>query len=149
MGLAKVWWMSCDGWLKRREAVRHCNQHQPGFTCYLTIGERLNCQSHSSMITSSLQLEREQERRIRQSFELRSWPIHILYRWKYDNYIFFSTSLSTRFPPVRPFLPLISAETGFHDWGWWLVGLNYWSPSCHLPRKIKVQWGKSLLSNFE
>ena len=29
----------------------------------------------------------------------------------------FSTSLSTRFPPVRPFLPLISAPTGFHDWG--------------------------------
>ena len=28
---------------------------------------------------------------------------------------FFSTSLSTRFPPVRAFLPLISAPTGFHD----------------------------------
>ena len=29
----------------------------------------------------------------------------------------FSTSLSTRFPSVRPFLPLISAPNGFHDWG--------------------------------
>ena len=31
--------------------------------------------------------------------------------------LFFSTSLSTRFPPVRPFLHLISAPTGFYDWG--------------------------------
>ena len=29
----------------------------------------------------------------------------------------FSTSLSTCFPPVWPFLPLISTPTGFHDWG--------------------------------
>ena len=41
-------------------------------------------------------------------------------------FYFFSTSLSTRFPLDRPFSPLISAPTGFHDWG--LVtsgGLNY------------------------
>ena len=31
--------------------------------------------------------------------------------------IFFFTSLSTRFPPVRPFLPLICAQTSFQDWG--------------------------------
>ena len=31
--------------------------------------------------------------------------------------VLFSTSLCTRFPPVRPFLALISVPTGFHDWG--------------------------------
>ena len=30
---------------------------------------------------------------------------------------YFSTSHSTRFPPVIPFLPLISTLTSFHDWG--------------------------------
>ena len=31
--------------------------------------------------------------------------------------IFFPTSLSTRFPPARPFSPLISAPTGSLGWG--------------------------------
>ena len=49
--------------------------------------------------------------------------------------MFFFTSLSTHFPPVRPFLPLISAPTGFHNWGLvtrWaqlLITSNYLLPS--------------------
>ena len=33
----------------------------------------------------------------------------------FTRYEVFSTSLFTRFPSVRPFLPLISPLTGFHD----------------------------------
>ena len=36
---------------------------------------------------------------------------------KQDQVIVFSTSLYTHFPPVRPFLPLISAPTVSHHWG--------------------------------
>ena len=52
-----------------------------------------------------------------------------------DQLDIFSSSLSTRFPPVRPFLPFISALTGFHDWGLvarWdqlLITSNYYLPS--------------------
>ena len=47
----------------------------------------------------------------------------------------FSTSLWTSIPPVRPFLPPISALTGFHDWDLvtrWaqlLITSNYYLPS--------------------
>ena len=48
---------------------------------------------------------------------------------------FFSSYPSTLFPTVRPFLPLISAPTGFYDWGLvtrWaqlLLTSNYYLPS--------------------
>ena len=47
----------------------------------------------------------------------------------------FSTSFSTRFPLVKPFLPLISAPTDFHDWdlvtrrAQLLITSNYYLPS--------------------
>ena len=47
----------------------------------------------------------------------------------------FFTSLYSRFPPVRPFLTLIFAPTGFHNWGLatrWaqpLITSNYYLPS--------------------
>ena len=50
---------------------------------------------------------------------------------------FFPTSLSTRFLPVRPFLPFISAPTGLHYWGLvtkWallLITSHYYLPSSH------------------
>ena len=68
---------------------------------------------------------------------------------------FFSTSLSTRFPPVISFLPLISAPTGFHDWGLvtrWaqlLITSNYYLPSTpkdhHGLLKLSIKFNNSLL----
>ena len=59
------------------------------------------------------------------SYSVNSTPITIV----------FPTSLCTHFHPVRPFLPLISAPTGFHDWDLvtrWaqlLITSNYFLPS--------------------
>ena len=52
-----------------------------------------------------------------------------------------STSFSTWSPPVRLFLPLISALTGFHNWGLaarWVQLATTFTISCLAHRKIKV-----------
>ena len=60
--------------------------------------------------------------------------------------LFFSLPFLPAFPPVRSFLPLISAPTGFLDWG--LVGYQVGSttdhlPYCFLPSKPKDDEGKA------
>ena len=58
--------------------------------------------------------------------------------------LIFSTSLSTRYPPVRPFLPLISAPTGFHNWGlvtrWAQLLITLLTAIYPAHRKVEVWW---------